>query len=268
MIHDYEGKDKEGMVLRYEKSSINDGDGMRTVVFLKGCPLCCRWCSTPESQHGYIEKTDSNVYGFKQTVEQVLKEVRKDIPFYFHSGGGMTLSGGEVLAQPEFTRLILKRACYEGISCAIETSFFQDWKYIEPILEYLSILFVDLKFYSTDLHKKYTGVDNSRILENMLRTNDVDLTDCKFVIRIPTIPGYNDTEFELRKMGQFLSQLKNLHHVQLLPYHKLGLHTYEELGREYQLQGTEVPSEEHMLWCAGIIREYVDHVMAGDTVLD
>ena len=103
-------KDRQGMVLRIERSSIHDGDGFRTVVFLKGCPLRCQWCSTPESQSFGVEKTADNVYGTLMTVEDVMKEIRKDSLFFFLSTGGVTLSGGEVLAQPEFA-LALHRNC-------------------------------------------------------------------------------------------------------------------------------------------------------------
>ena len=116
----------KGMVLRIERSSIHDGDGMRTVVFLKGCPLRCQWCSTPESQAFQVETTvdGSKSYGTELTVTDVMKEVRKDTAFYFISGGGMTLSGGELLAQPDFSLALLKAASMEGISTAVETSFF------------------------------------------------------------------------------------------------------------------------------------------------
>ncbi len=109
----YENMDIEGSVLRIEKSSIFDGDGLRTVVFLKGCPLRCRWCSTPESHQKEIQTTlDGTItYGQIMTVEDVMVEVRKDSPFYFHSGGGVTLSGGEILAQPEFAYHMLRRSC-------------------------------------------------------------------------------------------------------------------------------------------------------------
>ena len=101
-------KDRQGMVLRIERSSIHDGDGFRTVVFLKGCPLRCQWCSTPESQSFEVENTESGSYGTLMTVDEVMRELRKDSLFFFISGGGVTLSGGEMLAQPEFSAALLK----------------------------------------------------------------------------------------------------------------------------------------------------------------
>lgn len=121
-------KDRKGMVLRIERSSIHDGEGLRTVVFLKGCPLRCQWCSTPESQSFQIEQTETNTYGTLMTVAEVMREIRKDSLFYFISAGGLTLSGGEILAQPEFTLALLKNARMECINTAVETSFFAPWE--------------------------------------------------------------------------------------------------------------------------------------------
>ena len=142
-------KDRQGMVLRIEKSSIHDGDGFRTVVFLKGCPLNCQWCSTPESQSLEVEKAGDRVYGNYMTVEEVMREVRKDSLFYFHSGGGMTLSGGELLSQPEFSLAILKNSRMECINTAVETSFYAPWKTIDKILPFVNTLFVDLKIFDS-----------------------------------------------------------------------------------------------------------------------
>ncbi|MCC8165375.1 MAG: radical SAM protein, partial [Planctomycetes bacterium] len=127
-----------GMVLRLERSSIHDGDGLRTVVFLKGCPLRCQWCSTPESMSSAIETAGDNTYGTVMTVDQVMAEVRKDVIFYFHSGGGMTLSGGEPLVQPDFSAELLARAQREGINTAMETSLAVPYKLVERVLPNLN----------------------------------------------------------------------------------------------------------------------------------
>ena len=259
LYKEYEGKYLKGMVLRLERSSVFDGDGFRTVVFLKGCPLCCQWCSTPESQSFQVETTETNVYGMEMTVEEVLKEVRKDSTFYFHSGGGMTLSGGEILAQPEFSRRILERARWEGIDSAIETSLYARWDKVEPILRAVDTAFIDLKLMDSQKHKKYCGVDNALILDNMRKANALD-AEFRMIIRIPLIPGVNDSEEELRQMGAFCRELTRMEYLELLPYHKLGTSTYEKLGRPYLLKGTEVPTPEHMDWCRSILREYVENI--------
>lgn len=250
---------RKGMVLRLERSSVFDGDGFRTVVFLKGCPLRCQWCSTPESQSFQVEKTAENVYGTEMTVEDVIREIRKDSLFYFISTGGVTVSGGEVLAQPEFTYAILRNSQAECINTAIETSFFAPWETIRPILDYVNTAYVDLKIFDAEKHKKYCGADNKLILENLLATNEVDIP-FRLVIRTPIIPGINDSPEELEDIGAFCARLNHLAHVQLLPYHKLGTATYEKLGREYLLKGVEPPSPEDMARHREVIGRYVKAV--------
>ena len=245
-------KDRQGMVLRIERSSIHDGDGFRTVVFLKGCPLRCQWCSTPESQSFEVENTESGSYGTLMTVDEVMRELRKDSLFFFISGGGVTLSGGEVLAQPEFSAALLKNCCREGINTAIETSFFSPWNTVESILQYVNTAYVDLKLFSVDRHRKYCGAGNSLILENLLNTSDCQ-GNFRLVVRTPIIPAVNDSEEDLRLIGKFCTSLKRLDHIQLLPYHNLGTATYEKLGRPYELSGTPTPTEEHMARCREIV---------------
>jgi len=250
----------QGIVLRMERSSIHDGDGFRTVVFLKGCPLSCQWCSTPESQSFQIEQTEHNIYGKTMAVEEVMKEVRKDTAFYFHSGGGMTISGGEPLAQPGFTLALLQEAKRDCINTAIETSFFASWSVIRPILPYVDTALVDIKIFNRELHKKYCGADNQIIFENLLQTNSIE-KPFRLIIRVPIIPGINDTEEELEQIGRFCSGLRYLHHVQLLPYHRLGTDTYKKIGRPYLLADVRSPSSEHMERCRNILQQYVTQVL-------
>ena len=252
-------KEKEairGMVLRIERSSIFDGDGFRTVVFLKGCPLRCQWCSTPEGQSFQIEHTEHNTYGRVMTVEEVMKEIRKDTPFFFHSGGGMTVSGGEILAQPDFTLALLRAARSECINTAIETTFFAHWPVIEPILPYVNTAFVDIKLFNREQHKHYCGVDNQIILENVLQTNHVE-KPFRLIVRVPVIPGINDTEEEITQIGQFCAGLRHLQHVQLLPYHRLGTDTYRKLGRPYLLADVRSPAAEHIESLRSTMQNYV-----------
>lgn len=259
---DYDGMDLEGTVLRIEKSSIFDGDGLRTVVFVKGCPLRCQWCSTPESHHRRIQKTldGSITYGQNMTVEEVMTEVRKDIPFYFHSGGGMTISGGEILSQPEFVYQLVHRACWEGIDTCIETSFYGGWDKIEPILECTNTVFVDMKITDPKRHREYTGVPNDLILDNIRRAG-AKKSDMKLIIRRPLVPGINDSEDDLRLLGQLLGVLPGVDHLQLLPYHRLGTDTYRKLGYKYLLPDVETPTKEHMEWCRSITDQYLKTII-------
>ncbi|MHC6180993.1 glycyl-radical enzyme activating protein [Clostridium sp. JNZ X4-2] len=255
----YENMDLPGSVLRIEKSSIFDGDGLRTVVFMKGCPLRCQWCSTPESHHRGIQTTmdGSITYGRIMTVEEVMVEVRKDIPFYFHSSGGMTVSGGEILTQSEFVYNLVRRACWEGINTCIETSFYGDWNEIEPILRCTNTAFVDLKLMDPEKHKKYTGVSNDVILSNIRKAGAKRRSNMKLIIRRPLIPGVNDSKKDLELLGRFLAELSGVDHLQLLPYHRLGTDTYRKLGLTYQLPDIETPSKEYMEQCACITNKYV-----------
>ena len=265
MYEEYEGRDRKGMILRIEKSSVYDGDGFRTVVFLKGCPLRCQWCSTPESQKGAPESTlDGSIsYGKPMTVEEVLVEVRKDSLFYFHSGGGMTLSGGEILAQSGFVLALLRRCRYEAIDTAVETSLYADWETARPVLEAVDTAFVDLKIFDEERHLAFTGVSNRRILENLRRTDQLDPVspEHRLIIRTPVIPGVNDSEEELSSIGRFLLEIPRVSYIQLLPYHRLGTDTYRKLGRPYALKETPVPTAEHMKWCADVIRRYYPNVV-------
>ncbi len=262
MYDKYEGMDILGTVLRFEKSSIYDGDGLRTVVFLKGCPLRCQWCSTPESHKIEIQSTmDKEItYGMKMSVEEVMVEVRKDIPFYFHSGGGVTLSGGEILTQADFAYNIVRRSCVEGINTCIETSFYGEWSKIEKILRCTNTAFVDLKIMDLEKHKFYTGVSNDLILENIKRAGQ-GISNLKLIIRRPLIPGVNDSKEDLEALGQFLAELPGVDHLQLLPYHKLGTDTYRKLGLNYPLKETEVPNDEHMKWCCETVGKYIKTII-------
>lgn len=253
-------QERQGMVLRIERSSIHDGDGFRTVIFLKGCPLRCQWCSTPESQSFGIEQAAGQQYGTLMTVEKVMREIRKDSLFFFLSTGGVTLSGGEVLAQPEFALALLKNCKKECFNTAIETCFFGPWEHIEAMLPYVNTIYADLKLVDSARHKQYCGVDNQLIMDNLLAT---DRADGKFrlVIRTPIIPGINDTEEELNRIGKFCAGLHRLHHMQLLPYHRLGTETYKKLGRPYLLDEVRSPTAEEMEHCREVVRKYVKNVL-------
>lgn len=177
-----------------------------------------------------------------------MKEVRKDSLFYFHSSGGMTLSGGELLAQPAFAEALLRQARLEGVHTAIESGFFAPTPVIDSILPYVRTAFVDIKLMDAGKHLEYCGVNNERILGNLLHTNEIDWTG-ELIVRVPIIPNVNDDPAELLEIAKFCKGLKRLRHIQLLPYHKLGTNTYQKLGRPYLLADTVPPSEAHMEHC-------------------
>lgn len=261
----------EGMVLRIEKSSINDGEGLRTVVFLKGCPLTCLWCSTPESQFGGIETGADKTFGRLMSVDQVVAEVEKDKIFYFHSGGGMTLSGGEPLAQPAFSAALLKECKLQGINTAMESCLFAPYEDLEKVVPYLDQIYIDLKFVDSQKHKQFCGTPNQVILENirrMIRENP-QLT---VIVRIPMIPGINDSDEDMTAAAtfccelndstpaEFSRELKPIAAVEFLPYHRLGIQTYEQLGRPYGLADLETPSPEYCLERIRIFESHTDGI--------
>ncbi|MCK5516549.1 MAG: radical SAM protein [Desulfobulbaceae bacterium] len=246
---------ENGVILRIERNSIHDGQGLRVVLFLKGCPLSCKWCSTPESQSGSIEKG----YGRRITVDQAIDEICKDEIFFFHSGGGVTISGGECLSQPDFVAGVLRGCRQRGIDTAIETSLFSSWSSVERILPFLNSIYVDLKHPDGGMHKKLVGVDNNSILSNL---KNLDKSDLLFDLhlRIPLIPGINDGDDILMRAASIASSIRRLESIEILPYHRLGVGTYAKLGRMYELKDVTTPSREYIMERTEFFRKIVLNV--------
>ncbi len=238
----------KGRIFDIQKYSIHDGPGIRTIVFLKGCALRCRWCCNPESQEYKIQTMIFNgkekVIGKDVTVSEVMEEIEKDIPYYNRSGGGVTLSGGEALLQPDFATALL-RACHDhGINTAIETTAIAPWETIERYLPHLDYVLMDIKHMDSEKHREFTQQPNTRILENARRIAESGLVN--LTIRVPVIPGFNNTPEEIAAIARFASTLKGVKNLHLLPYHRLGEGKYEGLGRDYMLSGIEPMSDEYM----------------------
>ena len=238
-----------GTVLRIEKTSIHDGPGLRTVVFLKDCPLKCRWCSTPEAQSSSIEFG----YGLIMTVGEVMKEISKDEIFYFHSGGGVTISGGEPLIQADFATEILKESKRRAINTALETSMFGDFSELSKLLPYLDTLYADIKHINTNAHRQFTGVGNELILDNIRAA--ADSFDGEIRIRIPLVPTFNMTSENAEGIGKFCSDLGKVCEIELLPYHRLGVDTYRILGKEYSFSDIKTPELGELEAFADVVRE-------------
>ncbi len=270
----------KGWIFDIQRYSINDGPGIRTTVFFKGCPLHCLWCDNPESQSRFPQLfffdalcvqcyrcvpvcpnkaisvgpdgsvlTDRSlcrgcgacteaclanarvISGKLMTVDEVMEVVMKDSLFYRNSGGGMTASGGEATAQPEFLIELLKRCRENGIHTALDTTGYVPWETFQRILEYTDLVLYDIKHMDPAAHRKLTGVDNALILENARRIARMGKA---MWIRFPLIPGCNDDETNLRATGAFVRDL-GLRQIDILPYHRLGTGKYHRLGREYPL---------------------------------
>ncbi len=237
-----------GRIFDIQRYSIHDGPGIRTIVFLKGCVLRCRWCCNPESQSFDIEtmRLDGRekITGRDVTVEEVMEEVERDFPFYRRSGGGLTLSGGESLCQPKFAGALLKTAKRKGMTTAMESMGCASYEVIDSILPYLDTYLLDIKHTNPDKHKAFTGRSNELMLDNARRIAESGKT-C-LVIRVPVVPTFNDTPEEIRSIAAFADRLPGVHRIHLLPYHRLGSDKYGRLGRTYTLPDILPPTREHM----------------------
>ena len=246
----------KGRIFNIQRFSIHDGPGIRTIVFFKGCFMRCAWCCNPESQSYDIQVMQENgkekVVGQDVTVEEILPELLSDENYYRRSGGGITLSGGEVLGQPEFARDLLHACKENGLHTAVESTANAPYASIEKILPYLDLYLMDIKHMDSAKHKEYTGAGNERILENAktLAESGVEL-----IIRTPVVPGFNDTAEEIRAISRFAASLPGVKEHHLLPYHRLGQDKYTGLGRNYSLKGIEPPSQEKMEYLLSVAEE-------------
>ena len=306
--------DKTGIVFNIQRYTIHDGPGIRTEVFLKGCPLSCKWCSNPESinpkreigvypdrcmgrsvcgsclevcslggapllfgqESGKIGAVDRSIcvgcmkctdacvlhalksWGAVMTVDEVMKEVIADKSFYANSGGGITISGGEAMVQWEFALELAKACRRERIHVCVESSLQCSPKILEAFYPYCDLLITDIKNMNAEEHKKWSGVDNQLILSNIEK---VVRDGIPTVLRLPAVPGVNDSEENFRATAEFIrDQLNNrILQLQILPYLRMGEEKYRSLGQTYRF---ELPVEElkvrepYLRRMAEIVREY------------
>ncbi len=284
---------ERGIIFNVERYCLHDGPGVRTVVFLKGCPLRCFWCQNPEglsrkreiqfivrncimcrtcagvcpvNAHQFVE--DRHIFlrerciecgrcvefcpagalqytGREVSAEEVVREVLQDRAYYDLSKGGVTLSGGEPLMQPEFSKAILMRCKAAGIHAAVETSLYTPWRNIEMILPYVDLIMFDIKHIDGSVHKRVTGVSNELILENARKL--LFEVAIPLIVRTPIVPTVNDSSEVVIKIAEFIRGSSNLEYYELLPFHKLGQSKYQNLGLEYPAKDLERPSKEKML---------------------
>jgi len=305
-----------GFIFNIQRFSIHDGPGIRTTVFLKGCPLHCFWCHNPEGlklkpeiqfyparcilcgecvqvceQGAHQMQGDLHIYdrsvcircgkcveeccaealqmsGKKVTADQVIEEVRRDQPFYTTSGGGMTLSGGEPLLQPEFTRAILEACRAEEIHTAIETCGSYRWDELARLLPLIDLVMMDLKTMDPDKHLTATGIPNQRILENARHLAE---TNKPIIFRVPIVPTVNSTLEEISAIAQFVRELGDMRSengagpgkgisLELLPFHRLAGDKYKSLGMEYRASDLQTPEREQMIDLVEAARHYFSEV--------
>lgn len=282
-----------GFIHAIERFSFHDGPGIRTLVVMKGCPLRCRWCSSPHTQSfkpeilhiksrcrgcgrclavckneaiapGAIDAPVNidrsrctacgtcvsscpnrarELSGQYYTAEELLRECEKDAVFYRRSGGGITVGGGEPSVQTEFVGEFLALCRSHALHTALETSAFTSWEELSSLLSSLDLVYIDVKHTDENRHHAWTGVSNRLVLENIKSAANVR----PLILRVPVIPGFNDTVENILKTAGFARELgRNLLCLELLPYHGYGIHKYEELDRAYPLTSLKPPSNEDM----------------------
>lgn len=231
-----------GIVFDIKRGGVKDGPGLRTSVFLKGCPLRCAWCHNPESQLPQPEAAmDGTICGRAMSVDEVMAEVLPDIPFYATSGGGMTLTGGEPLAQPDFALALAHAAKAAGIHVALDTSGHASWEMLARFLPAVDLFLYDFKAADPARHKALTGVDNALILANLEK---LAAARARIFLRCPLVPGVNDDAHHLEAIAALTERLPSIEEVTLEPYHPLGLDKCRKFGKKPLLEQVDFPSKE------------------------
>jgi len=293
-----------GTIFNIQRFSTEDGPGIRTTVFMKGCPLRCQWCSNPESQSPALQVAcrDSlcikcgsciaacpegaisavtedggsklridrglcrscgscvqacpagamNFYGKVVTPDEVFEEVYRDAGYYISSQGGVTVSGGEAMAQADFVEALFRKCRAAGIHTALDTCGYFNSSALRRMSDCIGLVLYDIKFMNNEKHIRYTGVPNDIILQNARLIPELGMD---MVIRIPLIPGINDSVEDLTETARFVAGLEPQPSVNLLPYHNYGENKYKMLNMEYQLTGLKAPDEEHLERCAEFFRQ-------------
>ena len=240
---------RTGGVFNIQRFSLHDGPGIRTVVFLKGCPLLCPWCANPESINPGVEEFldpdtgEVTPAGRTRTIKELLETCEADRVFFEESGGGVTLSGGEAMMQHAFAIEMLRRLQEVGIHTAMESTGHVAAPVFERALEHLDYLLMDVKHHDRQEHKRWTGGYNDLPLRNLSRAVSRGIDIC---VRIPVIPGVNNTLQDARAFAALLRRLR-VEQVQLLPFHQFGERKYALLGRPYRMAGVAALHQEDLL---------------------
>ena len=282
---------QNGLIFNIQKYSVHDGPGIRTTVFLKGCPLDCPWCHNPESisrqreivvmenrcigcgecrlacRYGTAIPGDGSLpaknevcdlcgacvdacptearrlIGREMSVAEVLHHIMADQTFYEGSGGGVTFSGGEPLSQPEFLRSALEACRAQGLHTAVDTCGLARLEHLLAVTPFTELFLYDLKFLDETKHRRYTGVSNTLILSNLETLGRIHP---RIWIRVPVIPGINDSEAELEATARFVASIPSIQQVNLLPFHRTGLPKNTRLGRDRSMADVQPPTSAAM----------------------
>jgi pyruvate formate lyase activating enzyme len=225
----------KGRIHSFETFGTVDGPGIRFVVFMQGCPLRCLYCHNRDTR---------DVRGGKEyTPEEVINEMKKYINYINFSGGGITVTGGEPTLQAEFTAELFKMCKKMGVHTSLDTSGFSELEKVRELLDYTDLVLLDLKHASDEKHKEITGVglDKIRRFAYYLSEKGIPIW-----IRYVLVPGYTDSEEDLRLASDFIRELRSVEKVEVLPYHCMGRYKWESLGEKYPLEGIGEPSAEDL----------------------
>jgi len=298
-----------GMIFDIKRYAIHDGPGIRTTIFLKGCPLNCLWCHNPEGKaaeqefmwwekrciscrdcqkacaKNAISLSDDTLIldvgkcdfcgaclavchsqaleliGRELTVSQLMKEIEKDVAFYDESGGGVTFSGGEPLMQPVFLRNLLEVCEEREIHTAVDTCGYVDPKILLEMGDLTDLFLYDLKVIDDRKHIEFTGVSNRLILENVKKLSDIGH---RVIVRFPLIPNVNDEKTDILELGTFVSSLRNVKELHILPYHKAGVEKAKRLKKQQEpLFVSHPPSAERLSEIVEMLRDFGLKIQVG-----
>jgi len=232
-----------------KRFAVHDGPGIRTTVFLKGCPMDCWWCHNPESRKAETEEViysrrlgdrvvqTTKKYGKSMSVEELMNEILKDKLFFEESGGGVTFSGGEPLSQVGMLQEILMKCKKQGLHTTIDTCGHAKWSVFQKIIPFTDLFLYDLKMIHPDKHEKYTGVSNKLIIENLER---LITAKASIELRIPVVPRINNFDEEVKRFISLLQEkLINVPKIHLLPYHNIADNKYQKLKVENRMKDLE-----------------------------